>query len=974
MFCGVPIKGSDLRKYQARHLAANDYYEKSKSVEGRRQGGNLAAFGLEAGTRVEGRAFSEMADGKRGDGTGASWIQRHGRERRPFYDFTVSAPKSFSVACIVGGDERIREWHGKAVDAALKAVEADTRRRMRNQGFNDGDLKRTGNLAVARYHHDASRLLDPQLHEHLCIFNGTVDPDDGKVYAVDYGAIMERSHLYTAIYRHALADQALKGGYDIALGADGAPEIAGLDKARKSLSRRTDVIEEVSTRYRESCGLELTKRQRKSVSLISRGVDMPLFRKEWEKRMDGIGKLSRSESFQELTALLRDCGGNAKISETTTDEVRRIQKVRLGGENLAVLSQTVEKAQRKAGENATGTEFRDGGCVSVADALQQAMNSIFEMKSVVKDHELIEKALSLSPISESAHQELCDMLERAVQSGVVLRSDSGMLTTAETLRMEGELIERAKSSRATFQPIRPSSLNPSLSEEQREAVCGVLASGDKITAIVGDAGSGKTFATAELAKAALDSKINVCFLAPTTGARDVLRKADAKCADIAGAFNSARTLQKVLHGYAAFGESGMKRGSCVILDEAGMVSVKMMSMLMDICEKEGHRLVLIGDYKQHAPVEAGGAFRLLIESGAVASHRISEIKRQSKDAMGGAYRVAASLMAAGKIGDAFALLDKAGTIIELQGVQRIEAMAKSYVESLKAGRSCLCVNYTHRENDAVSARIRELLKSDGLLKEGRKFAVFRPLNIGNADKTAAYLHPGVWLVENPGTSRERAWQISSADSVKGVVVKNGPATKTFDEEELKRCVVCERRELEIAKGEFLSLRTNLRGETDELPNGACAIVAGLTPEGFPIDETGNVLRTRLLDYGYATTSHKSQGSTCDDVIISFDYRSTAVADAKMAYVASTRGRRSLKIFCDSKEDLQLVANRSGDAPLAMETFFADDAQTQKTPSSHPVKHLEEWTAKLKQMEPVIETALRQKIPVEPSAPSRVMHR
>lgn len=80
------------------------------------------------------------------------------------------------------------------------------------------------------------------------------------------------------------------------------------------------------------------------------------------------------------------------------------------------------------------------------------------------------------------------------------------------------------------------------------------------------------------------------------------------------------------------------------------------------------------------------------------------------------------------------------------------------------------------------------------------------------------------------------------------------------------------------------------------------------------------------------------------MIVGFDYRSTAVADAKMAYVASTRGRSSIKIFCDSKEDLSLVANRSGDAPLATEEFFKEESQRPEIAAklAHPVKRLSEW--------------------------------
>jgi len=39
--------------------------------------------------------------------------------RRIFYDFTFSPPKSVSIAAFVGEDERILEAHGRAVNLAL---------------------------------------------------------------------------------------------------------------------------------------------------------------------------------------------------------------------------------------------------------------------------------------------------------------------------------------------------------------------------------------------------------------------------------------------------------------------------------------------------------------------------------------------------------------------------------------------------------------------------------------------------------------------------------------------------------------------------------------------------------------------------------------------------------------------------------------------------------------------------------------
>ncbi len=926
MFCGVPIRGKELKKYQAKHLCANDYYEKGKAVKGVWRGEHLDKFGLTEGAFVDSAAFAEMADGRMGDLSGVSWVLRRDKNRRSFYDFTISAPKSFSVACIVGGDERIRRWHKEAVDAAMKAIEAGIRRRVRIKGAAKDEVKVTGNFVVAQYHHDASRKLDPQLHDHLCVFNGTYDEDDGKIYAVDYGAIMERSRLYTEIYRHVLAGKALGGGYDIVVGEDGAPEIKGVLETNRRMSARSEMIDAVAALYRDTCGGELSRRQLKSVSLISRGLDMDRFSKAWALAGVQLAGMPKNKSFARLAELLRDCGGNAPIVETTTAEVRRRQKGRLGEEGVNRVENAVSAALRKARSREHGEELREGGCANAGEALAQAIRSIFETKSVAMDYEIMEKALLLAPLSEESHTTIRVLLDSAHRSEIVLKTRSGGLTTAETLRSEGDLLECALRWKGAFKAAGEYVVRPDLSEEQRKVVRGILESTDGVVAVLGDAGTGKTFATEELVRALTAKGAVVQTMAPTCGARDVLRKNGERLlqdgdGDAARAFLGAMTLQKALANFESVGSSGIPRGAYIILDEAGLVSVKMMTRLFRLCENEGHRLAMIGDFKQHAPVEAGGAFRLLTQSGVVESLRLSEIRRQHADSMGGAYRIAARLMASGNVEAAFKTLDNAGAIVEAQGRERYEAMAQAYVDSTKRKRSCLCVNYTHRENDMLSDCIRMKLKDAGLLAEGRKVEVFKPLNIGNADKVAANMRPGMWLVERPGLPGERAWQVLRAKDTGELIASDGALERVFRSDALRLAAVCERREIEISTGDVLMLRANIKTESEELPNGGAVKVAGLTEAGYPIDEKGHVVKTRMLSYGYAMTSHKSQGATCDDVVIGFDMRAASVADVKMAYVASTRGRGTIKIFCESKEDLDLLARRSGDAPLAIEDFF-----------------------------------------------------
>ena len=79
--------------------------------------------------------------------------------RRIFYDFTFSPPKSVSLAGFLGKDERILEAHARAVRSALQEFEAFAATRVRIGGAQNDRL--TGNFAAALFTHDTSRALDP---------------------------------------------------------------------------------------------------------------------------------------------------------------------------------------------------------------------------------------------------------------------------------------------------------------------------------------------------------------------------------------------------------------------------------------------------------------------------------------------------------------------------------------------------------------------------------------------------------------------------------------------------------------------------------------------------------------------------------------------------------------------------------------------------------------------------------------------
>ena len=101
-------------------------------------------------------------------------VLKRGQEgkHQPGWDLTFSAPKSVSLLALVGEDSRVMEAHNEAVTEALRYLEATTAQaRIKQDGKTT--IETTGNWIIARFNHDTSRELDPQLHTHAVVINAT---------------------------------------------------------------------------------------------------------------------------------------------------------------------------------------------------------------------------------------------------------------------------------------------------------------------------------------------------------------------------------------------------------------------------------------------------------------------------------------------------------------------------------------------------------------------------------------------------------------------------------------------------------------------------------------------------------------------------------------------------------------------------------------------------------------------------------
>jgi conjugative relaxase-like TrwC/TraI family protein len=204
----------------AQYFEQDNYYQQKKSVDASEWLGEGAKiFGL-AGP-VDPKMFAELCHGNTPDGKTQLRLDPKTGEPVAGLDCTFSAPKSLSLAALVGGDMRLIEAHDKAVKAACAVIEA---RYLRTWCQHE----RVEAIApiIAMFAHDTSRELDPQLHTH-CFFLNLVQTLEGKWQSLANEKIYEFKMLLGQIYRNELAKNVEEIGYRIEPRTDGLFEIEG---------------------------------------------------------------------------------------------------------------------------------------------------------------------------------------------------------------------------------------------------------------------------------------------------------------------------------------------------------------------------------------------------------------------------------------------------------------------------------------------------------------------------------------------------------------------------------------------------------------------------------------------------------------------------------------------------------------------------------------------------------------------------
>jgi ATP-dependent exoDNAse (exonuclease V) alpha subunit len=125
--------------------------------------------------------------------------------------------------------------------------------------------------------------------------------------------------------------------------------------------------------------------------------------------------------------------------------------------------------------------------------------------------------------------------------------------------------------------------------------------GDGVAMVVGRAGTGKTWALGLAREAFEQAGYQVLGCAPTGIATVSLAHEG---------FSDVGTVDRLLVDLAGR-RLALDDRTVLVVDEAGMVGTRKLTMLLQHAERAGAKVVLVGDDRQFSPVDAGGGFRAL---------------------------------------------------------------------------------------------------------------------------------------------------------------------------------------------------------------------------------------------------------------------------------------------------------------------------------------------------------------------------
>lgn len=916
----LSIKNIESSQVAASYFQKDDYYagkEGSPESEGVWWGKGAETMGLTG--KVDSEVFKELLDGHLPTGEQLGTVREKGgeKEHRPGWDLTFSAPKSVSVMSLVGGDERLMDAHNEAVRETMSWIESNIAAH-RKRGWLGINVEQSDNLTAAMFQHSTSRDKDPQLHTHVVVLNANQD-DEGKWRSLYSQPIYDHKMAAGNIYRAALAEKVQALGYEIEkTSRDGQFELAVVpDRVNKDMSQRSEAIREVM----EERGLEGPYAASQAALMTRRGKTSAVMEdliQDWQGRTAQLG-------FQ---------------PEKAVDQARQ------RGDVTPTTPHSVDRSVTDA-----VSRLSDKEAVFTNPQLLQWTLANSMGRGTIKD---AEKAIERATATKDVYATVLGENKAWTTPHARQQEDKIVHMWAETRGAVAPPLSK-KASNAALAAADKSALaeNPTgafaLNDGQRAAAVAILTQTDRFIGIEGRPGVGKTTTLSRV--------------------RPILEAQGYQVVGMAGNANAARTMQE---------EAGIKSMTLAkhlmaankalieaqqnpikklqirretekqvwVVDEASQLGSRPVSRLMHLADQLGARVVLIGDTRQLAAIDAGKPFERLFKSGmqrTVIEKNVRQRDQRHKDAVAQA--------SSGDVRKAMATLKPETVQIEHRE-KRLKAIVSQWKRMGDARTATTVLTARNGERIMLNEMMRDVLRSEGKLKGEVKVTALTKVFAERLDKvdTLTYKQSDLVLfgrrIKSHGIDQGEYLRVSAVDQKTNTLTlvrtAKGRETETiqWNPREVgaiarNGVTIFRERSTSLAPGEKIQWGQNAGdwqlSDKSPLVNGRVLTVASIDKatvtlrgeNGATISVNPAELKGQHWDHAYATTTYKSQGRTEEHVLVNAEATQTELFNQKAFVVAVSRHKASIKLFADNTERFtHNIEKRLGDKTSAAESSEA----------------------------------------------------
>jgi hypothetical protein len=429
------------------------------------------------------------------------------------------------------------------------------------------------------------------------------------------------------------------------------------------------------------------------------------------------------------------------------------------------------------------------------------------------------------------------LAERAVSVVTDRALEERRWSTPELLAVEQRLVAAAtnrtgeQTAVASHEAVRDAlAVHPTAGPDQQAMVRDLCQGGHGVAVVVGRAGTGKTFALGIVRHAWQLEGYRLLAAAPTGIATMSLQ---------GEGFEEVATCDRLL-GDLDRGQETLSDRTVLVVDEAGMVGSRKLARLLEHAEQAQAKVVLVGDDRQLAAIDAGGGFRALrLRLGA---SELVENRRQHQ----AWEREALELVRSGLVEEAVAAYQAHDRVVaaDSKPTATLALLQDWWAAWQEADRDpaqeVIVLAARRTEVDRLNTACQEVLDARGRLGGERLQVEDRQLAVG--DRVVC--------------GHNAIGELGVANGSRGTVTALDPHART------------------------LTIRLDGHdGRTVTLPRSY-------------LDGRGRGERNRRVDLAYATTGHRAQGLTRGRALV----RLTGSEDVNWLYVQLSRARQDTRLY------------------------------------------------------------------------------